>query len=584
MIANSVKFKGHRCFKEHWAGFDCIKPINVIIGRNNTGKSRLLDLVASLTATRLEPKPWRVVCEGVLDEVLLKRVFSPDTAGGDLTRNHWKGHGSLFLNEAVTWEINEKGEVTSVTLKDSSKISFGLAPTDGLDLLVIARQSRLEKACKHAEFPLAGKRLFSLHAERDILPEIKDAGLTLDGDGRGAANIVRWHLNSASASSRRDLIRKGLLTALNLVFRGDGQFTEISVQEYDKTEGGQPREGSWELVLTETNKGQIPLSQSGSGLKTVLLVLLNLLVVPKTVGINGDACVFAFEELENNLHPSLLRRLFRFIENHVSKEHSTVFLTTHSSVALDVFGPAENAQIIHVTHDGLSAKTATVSAHFDRQSVITELGAKPSDLLQANGVIWVEGPSDRIYINRWIELAADGKFREGRDYQCAFFGGSLLADQQFVAPDAGDSDLANLLRLNSNVIVVCDSDCTAESGEGAALKKRVARIKEEISKIPGGHIWITAAKEIENYLPIAAIQKVFEGTTDEPGQFDFIFPSAAAGDSGSFWERSVKKKSYDKVELASNIAPHLTRADMERRFDWRPQMSEVVTRICKWNA
>ena len=45
MIVDSIYFKGHTCFKNEWSGFDTIKPINVIIGRNNSGKSHLLDLV-----------------------------------------------------------------------------------------------------------------------------------------------------------------------------------------------------------------------------------------------------------------------------------------------------------------------------------------------------------------------------------------------------------------------------------------------------------------------------------------------------------------------------------------------------------
>ena len=45
MKADSIYFKGYSCFKKDWAGFDEIKPINVIIGRNNSGKSHLLDLV-----------------------------------------------------------------------------------------------------------------------------------------------------------------------------------------------------------------------------------------------------------------------------------------------------------------------------------------------------------------------------------------------------------------------------------------------------------------------------------------------------------------------------------------------------------
>lgn len=53
MIADSIFFSGHRCFKKDWAGFDSIKPINVIIGRNNSGKSHLLDLADALCSGKL---------------------------------------------------------------------------------------------------------------------------------------------------------------------------------------------------------------------------------------------------------------------------------------------------------------------------------------------------------------------------------------------------------------------------------------------------------------------------------------------------------------------------------------------------
>ena len=45
MIIKSVKFRNYKCFKNEWAGFDEIKPINVIIGKNNSGKSSLLELI-----------------------------------------------------------------------------------------------------------------------------------------------------------------------------------------------------------------------------------------------------------------------------------------------------------------------------------------------------------------------------------------------------------------------------------------------------------------------------------------------------------------------------------------------------------
>ena len=172
-------------------------------------------------------------------------------------------------------------------------------------------------------------------------------------------------------------------------------------------------------------------------MKTVILVLLNLLVAPKMgddKNTEKSEFVFAFEELENNLHPALVRRLFRYLEKYAIREETTIFLTTHSSTVLDLFGVSENAQIVHVTHDGETARTTTVSAHFDHLDVISELGAKPSDLLQANGIVWVEGPSDRVYLNRWIQICSDGALREGRDYQCAFYGGGLLARVELKPP------------------------------------------------------------------------------------------------------------------------------------------------------
>ena len=41
----SLKCQNFKCFAEEPQGFDKIKPVNVIIGRNNSGKSTLLDLI-----------------------------------------------------------------------------------------------------------------------------------------------------------------------------------------------------------------------------------------------------------------------------------------------------------------------------------------------------------------------------------------------------------------------------------------------------------------------------------------------------------------------------------------------------------
>ena len=280
-----------------------------------------------------------------------------------------------------------------------------------------ARRASISRLLQTKVHRLTEKAFRHLLADRDIGVESPSNTLTLGADGRGASNIVRRFITTSNEKFPREVIQKVLLTAINEIFDSDGQFTEIHVKEHD-----------------EENVGSVH-------------------------------------------HPRLLRRLFQYLEEYAMRESAVVFLTTHSSTALDFCGTSVNAQIIQVTHNGESARAVPVNAHFDRLGVMSELGARPSDLLQSNGIVWVEGPSDRVYINRWIQLCSDDTLREGRDFQCAFYGGALLARTQFTSPEDAHGELVNLFRVNPNVVVICDSD---RSSERTALKRRTRRIREEV--------------------------------------------------------------------------------------------------------
>ena len=67
MFVDSIHFKGHRCFKDEWAGFDAVKPLNVVIGRNNSGTSNLLDLIEAVCTNKLQGRGWQYRCKGALE-------------------------------------------------------------------------------------------------------------------------------------------------------------------------------------------------------------------------------------------------------------------------------------------------------------------------------------------------------------------------------------------------------------------------------------------------------------------------------------------------------------------------------------
>ena len=162
----------------------------------------------------------------------------------------------------------------------------------------------------------------------------------------------------------------------------------------------------------------------------------------------------------------------------------------------------------------------------------------------------------------------------------AFYGGALLARTQFKAPDEADTELANLFQVNPNIVVVCDGD---RSSKRVALKDRVRRIRKEVDLLPAGHIWVTRAREIENYIPGVVLGKASDvSSLPEPGQFDSFFPRKGSRQK-SYIEENLSRQRLDKIELAMSSVPHMTRELMESRFDWNEQMAKIVERIESWN-
>src|SRR5262249_14330420 len=159
-------------------------------------------------------------------------------------------------------------------------------------------------------------------------------------------------------------------------------------------------------------------------------------------------------ELENNLHPALQRRLLTYLRQVAETEGCRFFLTTHSSVAIDLFARDSLAQIIHVTHDTRKAAAKRVTTYIDNRGVLDDLGVRASDILQANGIVWVEGPSDRLYFNRWVEVVSHGELTEGVHYQCVFYGGKVLAHLSGAEPDINPTEALKILRVNRNAILI----------------------------------------------------------------------------------------------------------------------------------
>ena len=552
---HSIKIKNYKCFGDEEQGFKHILPVNIIIGRNNSGKSTLLELIQQVTIEEKAGIPealWHkgrqptIILKDLLTESDLRRVFEERVSGGGIPgRNHWE-YGKQWIGKSIKWQLGNKSN--NSLLEITPPISYH----GGVENLA-QKKSQLN-----------GKVFKRLFAERNILPEPNDDNLYIRESGQGTTNVIQNIINKAELPI--ELVRKILLNELNSICASDTFFTDIICRQSNNI---------WEVYLKENNKGVISLSYTGSGFKTIILVLCYLYLLSYVEKKELNQYIFAFEELENNLHPALLRRLLSYLRDKAIKEGCIFFFTTHSNVAIDMFSRDENAQILHVTHDGEKANVRTVKTYIENRGILDDLDIRASDLLQANGVIWVEGPSDRLYLNRWIELWSEGKLLEGTHYQCVFYGGRLLAHLSAQKPDVVDDNWLNILRVNRNAIIVIDSD---KSDETQTINSTKGRIKSEIENI-NGLCWITKGHEIENYIPDTVMGKLYNGaTTSQVGQyqeFSEYINSIKNGEGKTFLN--------NKVLYAEKVCQNFTKEDIIA-LDLTERIKEVCNRIESWNG
>lgn len=568
---SSIKIKDYKCFlKENdYQGFDDIKPINVIIGKNNSGKSKLLEALAGIVEGTQESMPFCVRLEKMLKNDDTSHLFSSTSYSYDFPhhQSYWDTIGKHLSNHKVILEKSAR----------ASNYQFSFQPN--LDLRLACYHNIINQ---HLNSPylteqFKGYRFLHLRAERDINKEKIDyasqvTDYKIESNSTGICSLIARMLNDEQGHTAKltgnngkevnwkQYIENDFLSLLNEVVAPEITFKRI----YTLTGAN----NLYEIYLEEDKKGGIKLSDCGSGLKTVIATLTLLHTIPRLS--DNYKNVFAFEELENNLHPSLERKLLKHIKKYsVRYPDSLIFLTTHSNVAIDLFGKDINAQIVRICNDGCKSTVEPAMSEKAKQTLLDDLGFKASDLLQSNCVIWVEGPSDRIYIKKWLELFGGNDLEEGLDYQFLYYGGTLLSHYTANVEEKKNTDsLIEMLKINRHSYVVMDSDKKSSEDQ---LKDRVKRIQKEF---PNAH-WVTAGKEIENYLPTEALHNYFDSSLNIE-QFSF-FPD--------IYKNIKKVETFDKVKFALDITKNknYTNENLAKCLDLHEQTEMLIDFIRKSN-
>lgn len=560
-MVQSVKFNGYKSFlsgEEH--EIELSPYVTVFIGKNNCGKSSCIDaLEAALMNNQYlkSQNPFQELSVSFLvTDSEIKSYFQSSRAGGDgISGNHYQ-HGKQYIGKKVFGVLSVGGVALTGTrllelkLQDNQKqIGLPAGKNCWNNLLQQHRQYQSKVDFRR------------INADRDIVPEEESNSELLEHNGLGATNLLRQFVNHSAYDEK--IVEDKLLNELNAIMAPDSHFKNIRLQQIQVGEKLQ-----WEIFLEEDSGKRFALSKSGSGLKTLILMLINLFVIPRTKQYRDKKIVFAFEELENNLHPALQRKVFEYLYRFAKENDSHIFITTHSHIAINTFFDKENTVIYHVVKNGEESRLLHVDNHADRIEILNDLEVRASDLFQSNGIIWVEGPSDRIYINKWLQVFCDSKFIEGSDYQFLYYGGKILS--HYSANEALQKDLINILTTNQNSAIVIDSDRRTKK---AKINSTKARIRDEFEKI-NGFCWITQGKEMENYLPAVAINQKYGTQKSNIGQYE-LFPD--------YIEKIAKNFSNQKVSFAKGVVEYITLENSREMLDLEKQIKKLYETIKQWN-
>lgn len=543
----AFKLSSFQSFDEEGATVFSPRRFNVFVGPNNVGKSKLVrafdKLITGSVGKLLDS-------QGVGFEFYISNHIN-DTVASNLI-NALRQSRQIYHDDdiKIAKEILNEGRIEYKMARDAPQAIFHALHLPKTEVFPESQITTLTEAARQHRFlshPIPKSNFFYLGAERNVVPESANSNVVeISPNGEGTTALIRKYLLQATTNT--DLVRVNMLEDLNEILHPDYYFTDIRCQEDN---------GLWEIYLETKKYGDIALSQSGSGLKTILQLLANTQLVVGSGDKPIEKGLFLFEEIENALHPKMQRNVYKYIREKFTGDSVCVF-STHSPIAIDFFQADDEAVTYEVFQENDVTKCRRIEAFNDSLGVLDALGVKASDALQSNFIIWVEGPTDRVYIKKWLSIFGHDDLVEGRDFSIMFYGGKLLSHLTLSEDDAS-TEFIRLLKINPKCAVIIDSDREKKQGWISGTKKRLRKEANANAKL----CWVTKGREMENYVATNFWVDNFDLDAEDIGDYINIFDVLKEKEI-----RIGSRKVSSKMQLATFVAEKATIADANLDIEW----------------
>lgn len=499
-----------------------VNKINIFIGENNSGKSRLMrglvssDMAKVLSNSYAKEKRTKNYRRQILNIINEMKNYSDYNFNIDSINK--KSNTEYFCKMQEQIDIF-KAKNTSLTYPIDGYVSRIQRNLDSLleELCRVSNSVHQKSIMKDLPIYipiLRGIENFNIYFDISTNQEILNS-ISMNQNQRNALEIYKANANHIYQNK----IQKAYGIKGDLIFTAENLYEDVTNKLLGKEEGRtfikefqefiakqfyngqeftlipQKKEGYLHVKIGKQEK---PLHELGDGIKQLITILYKIYE-------NKDKSkVFFIEEPELNLHPGFQRKLMEIFQLDMFNEHQ-YFITIHSNHFIDSCFDYENISIYKFTNiDGANSKFRISYTSPNDVSLLQSLGVNNSSVFMANCTIWVEGISDKIlikkYLEKYFEYKNISKYKEDINYAFVEYGGNNITHWDFEPTESIET--INAAGITNRSFLICDND---NDSEGKKERKR------KLKKVFQNNYCELSVREIENTISKVVLDKTLFG-------------------------------------------------------------------------
>lgn len=347
-MIKSIKFEN---FRNLDAKYNFDNNLNIIVGKNNSGKTNLLDGI--------------------------RLAFST------ITDDYFKVEKSDFNNSddskpiTIIVELAENSINSLMEFDENGKKAWGFR----VKVRKTQRGRYVKEICS-----LSGSNIdYEILKEDPSIPTINSIPLAridslfTNGYAVSMSNFLKSDEDYNKIKNKsKDEIKKQLNDKINEFQKFCQKFGQCLDIEF-----ADPKLTDEKIYVVENETGKEHCYRIGSGYRSIANIIINTL--------NKNNNIILIDEIENHLHPALIRTLIREI---YSLKNVKIIGTTHSAVVLNEL-PVE--EIIEISGIGLNSLNKEV---INKLNIFLHPGR--SELILADNIILVEGYTEELLLKNYL--------------------------------------------------------------------------------------------------------------------------------------------------------------------------------------